>query len=223
MSLRGARRAVAALSSVSTADARDSAGNWPPVGTWIIAVDLLVVVWVVAWLLLGLRVHDEVEGLTELSRTISNAGGAVEDTGRALDELNIPLVGDRIDRTAKEITDVGRETKISGRTARDSISNLSTLLGLSVALIPSSAILFVYLPARLARARERRAMRQLLERFGGEPPLERLLAHRALQTMSYRRLQREVGDRPWVDLAEGRYGELAAAERRRLNLEHSGR
>ncbi len=197
--------------------------TWPRVDAWMVALDLLVVVWVVGWLALGLRVHDEVQGLTELSTTISRAGGAVEETGRALDALDVPLVGERIDRTAKAVTDVGRETRISGRTSRDSISDLSTLLGLSVAFIPSSAMLFVYLPARVARTRERRALRNLLERFGADPTLERLLAHRALQTMSYHRLQREVGDRPWADLAEGRYGELAAAERRRLNLEHSGR
>jgi hypothetical protein len=197
--------------------------SWPRVGTWIGAVDVLVVVWVVTWLLLGLRVHAEVEGLTELSSTISRAGGAVEETGRALGELNIPFVGDRIDRSAAEVAAVGRETRISGRTARDSIADLSTLLGLSVALIPSSAILLVYLPVRVARIRERRALRQLLARFGDDAGLDRLLAHRALQTMSYRRLQTGAGDRPWADLAEGRYAELAAAERARLNLEHGAR
>lgn len=188
-----------------------------------VLVDALVVMWVVTWLLLGLRVHDEVEGLTALSTAISNAGGAVEGTGRTLDGLNIPFVGERIDQTAKEVTDAGRETRVSARAARDSIGNLSTLLGLSVAFIPSSAILLVYLPARIARVRERRAMRQLLERFGGDATLERLLAHRALQTMSYQRLEQSVGERPWADLAEGRYAELAAAERRRLNLDGPGR
>ncbi|MBW3608260.1 MAG: hypothetical protein KY463_07875 [Actinobacteria bacterium] len=196
--------------------------SWPRVGAWIVMVDLFVVVWVVAWLLLGLRVHDEVEGLTELSRTISSAGGAVEETGRALGDLNIPFVGDRLDRTAAQVTETGRDTRISGGTARESIQNLSTLLGLSVALIPSSAILLVYLPVRLARVRERRALRQLLARHGNDATLERLLAHRALQTMSYQRLQ-AVGGRPWADLAEGRYAELAAAERRRLNVESPGR
>jgi hypothetical protein len=197
--------------------------SWPRVGAWIGVVDLLIVVWVIGWLLLGLRVHDEVEGLTELSSTISRAGGAVEETGRALGDLDIPFVGERLDRTAEDVTSVGRETRISGRTARDSIADLSTLLGLSVALIPSSAILLVYLPVRVARVRERRALRELLVRFGDDPGLERLLAHRALQTMGYRRLQRSVGDRPWVDLAEGRYAALAAAERRRLNLERNAR
>ncbi|HEV2776828.1 MAG TPA: hypothetical protein VGV90_14635 [Solirubrobacteraceae bacterium] len=197
--------------------------SWPRGDRWIGVVDLFVVLWVAVWLLLGLRVHDEVEGLTELSTTISRAGGAVEQTGRALGALDIPFVGDRIDRAAAEATGVGRETRISGRTARDSIADLSTLLGLSVALIPSSAILLVYLPVRVARVRERRALRRLLARFGDDPALERLLAHRALQTMSYRQLQRSVGERPWVDLAEGRYAALAAAERRRLDLEQDGR
>lgn len=190
---------------------------------WILAVDLVVVVWILAWLFVGMRVHDEVEGLTELSQTISQAGGAVEETGRALGALNLPLVGDRIDDAAQRAIEVGRDTRLSGRTARDSISDLSTLLGTAVALIPLSPILFLYLPLRLGRIRERRAMRRLIENFGDEPELERLLAHRALQTMSYRRLEHEVGGRFWVDLAEGRYGDLAAAERRRLNLGARGR
>lgn len=198
--------------------------SWLRIGAWVGAVDLLVFVWVVAWLLLGLRVHDEVEGLTELSRTISNAGGAVEQTGRALGDLNIPFVGERLDRTAAQVTEVGRDTRISGRDARESIADLSTLLGLSVALIPSSAALLVYLPVRVARIRERRALRRLLARFDDDATFERLLAHRALQTMSYQRLERSgAGERPWVDLAEGRYAELAAAERRRLNVESRGR
>ena len=77
--------------------------------------------------------------------------------------------------------------------------------------------------ARLGRIRERRAMRRLIENFADEPGLERLLAHRALQTMSYRRLEHEVGGRFWADLADGRYSDLAAAERRRLNLGPRGR
>jgi len=126
----------------------------------IVAFDVLVVAWIAAWLFMGVRVHDEVEGLTELSATISRAGGAVEETGRALDELNVPLVGDRIDEAATRVIDVGRDTRLSGRTARDSISDLSTLLGVSVALIPLSPILFLYVPVRLGRIRDRRATRE---------------------------------------------------------------
>ena len=120
---------------------------------WILAVDLVVVVWIVAWLFVGMRVHSEVEGLTELSQTISQAGGAVEETGRTLAALNLPLVGDRIDDAAERAITVGRDTRLSGRTARDSISDLRTLLGTAVTLIPASPILFLYLPLRLGRIR----------------------------------------------------------------------
>jgi hypothetical protein len=137
--------------------------RWLPSTRWIVAVDALVIAWIAAWLFMGMRVHDEVEGLTELSATISRAGGAVEETGHALDELNVPFVGDRIDEAATRVVKVGRDTRLSGRTARDSISDLSTLLGVSVALIPLSPILFVYVPVRLGRIRDRRARRKPLE------------------------------------------------------------
>lgn len=196
---------------------------WLPPHRVLVAADVVVVAWVAIWLLVGLRVHDEVRGLTELSATISRAGGAVEETGRALDSLNVPLVGGSLDEASARVIEVGRDTRLSGRTARESISDLSTLLGVSVALIPLSPILFLYLPLRIGRIRERRALRLLLARFGDDPGLERLLAHRALQTMSYRRLGREAGERSWEDLAAGRYGDLAAAERRRLNLDRPPR
>lgn len=141
-----------------------------PPRRWVVAADVLVVAWIAAWLFMGVRVHDEVEGLTELSATISRAGGAVEETGRALDELNVPFVGDRIDEAATRVVDVGRDTRLSGRTARDSISDLSTLLGVSVALIPLSPILFLYVPVRVGRIRDRRAARGPLAPAGAPDP-----------------------------------------------------
>jgi hypothetical protein len=193
--------------------------RWPWLHRWIVAVDVVVVVWVAAWLFVGLRVNNEVGGLTELSATISRAGGAVEETGRALGSLNVPVVGERLDEAATRVTQTGRDTRLSGRTARDSIADLSTLLGVSVALIPFSPVLFLYLPMRVGEMRERRALRRLLGRHRDDPGLERLLAHRALQTMSYRQLEQDVEGRFWADLAEGRYGKLAAAERRRFHLD----
>jgi hypothetical protein len=197
--------------------------RWPPPHRWIVVADVVVVVWVGAWLLVGVRVQHEVEGLTELSATISRAGGAVEETGRALGSLNVPVIGERLDDAATRVTQTGRDTRLSGRTARDSIADLSTLLGVSVALIPFSPVLFLYLPMRLGQMRERRAMRRLLERHRDDPGLERLLAHRALQTMSYRNLEQDVEGRFWADLAEGQYAKLAAAERRRFDLDRPRR
>jgi hypothetical protein len=191
----------------------------PGLHRWIVLADVLVVVWVGAWLLVGVRVNNEVQGLTELSATISRAGGAVEETGRALASLNVPVVGERLDEAATRVTQTGRDTRLSGRTARDSIADLSTLLGVSVALIPFSPVLFLYLPMRVGQMRERRALRRLLDRHRDDSGLERLLAHRALQTMSYRQLEQDGEGRFWAELAEGRYGKLAAAERRRFHLD----
>lgn len=190
--------------------------RWLPGSRSVFVIDVLVALWIVAWLILGIRVSNEVDGLRELSATISEAGGAVEQTGQALGTLDIPLVGGRIDDVAARIQETGHDTRLSGRTARESISSLSTLLGLSVALIPLSPIVFLYLPARVAHVREGQALRRLLDRGARDPQFDRLLAHRALQTLSYRELD-ALGGRPWADLAEGRYERLADAERARVN------
>ena len=162
--------------------------GWQPGPRAIIVVDAFVVLWIVAWLVVGVRVDNEIEGLTELSATISQAGGAVEETGQALGSLDVPLIGGDIDRVAERVAQTGRDTRQSGRTARESIDDLSTLLGAAVALIPASPLLFLYLPMRVARVRERRALKRLLRGAADDPVLDRLLAHRALQTLPYHRL-----------------------------------
>lgn len=191
--------------------------GWQPGARAIIVVDAFVVLWIVAWLVVGVRVDNEIEGLTELSATISQAGGAVEETGQALGSLDLPLVGGDIDRVAERVAQTGRDTRQSGQTARESIGDLSTLLGAAVALIPASPLLFLYLPMRIARVRERRALKRLLRGGADDPVLDRLLAHRALQTLPYVRLAALHG-RPWDDLSHGRYERLAAAERERLGV-----
>lgn len=186
-------------------------------GGALLALDALVVAWVIAWAVAGLRVADEVDGLTELSATVSSTGGAVAETGEALGSLNVPLLGDRVDDVAQEVEQTGRETQASGRTARESISDLSTLLGLAVALIPSSPLLVMYVPMRIARTRERRALRRLIRVAGDDPRLEALLAERARHQLSYRRLA-HADARPWQPPDEEQCARLAEAERARLGL-----
>lgn len=183
----------------------------------ILLIDVFVVAWIVVWIVVGVRVHNEIEGLTELSVTVSQAGGAIEQTGQALGSLDLPLIGGEIDRVAEQVAQTGRDTRQSGATARESIDELSTLLGFAVAVIPTTPLLFVYLPLLVARVRERRALRRLLQEAGDDPVLDRLLAHRALQTLPYHRLAAMDG-RPWDELSRGHYERLAAAERERLGL-----
>ncbi len=186
-----------------------------PSGHMVIALDALAVVWIAAWIFVGVRVHDEVQGLQSLSDTIIRTGKGVEQVGSALREADIPFVGGAIERAGEDVTGVGVNTQRSGVQARESAQNLSTLLGLSVALIPSSSLILFYFPARLALARERRALRMLTERAREDPELEHFLAQRALMAMSYRRLI-DMDGRPWTGAADE--ADLAAAEREEIGV-----
>lgn len=106
---------------------------------------------------MGLRVAEEVNGLRALSGSVSDAGAAVEQTGQSLGRLDLPFLDARLESTAEQITTTGRDVRTRGLEARESIADLSTLLGLSVALDPSSFLLIAYLPARIAQIRASRA------------------------------------------------------------------
>ncbi len=161
-----------------------------PFGRKIWILDAVAVVWVILWIVLGLRVAEEVRGLTKLSQTVSQTGRGVEQVGDALGGLGgVPLVGGQIGRAARELQEVGRDTQRSARQARESAENLSLLLGVSVGLIPSSALFLFYFPSRMTMERERRALRRLLDRAREDPELDRLLRRRSLATMSYRQLE----------------------------------
>ena len=179
-----------------------------PNGRWLLAMDIAAVLWIAAWAFIGLRVSEEVAGLRELSITVESSGRAMQEIGAALSALDLPFVGDRLERVATSVTDAGRRTVDSARASRESVRNLRVLLGLSIGVIPVSPLLLIYLPLRIVHHRERRAIRTLVVRARTDPELRELLDRRALEHMSYRRL-RDLPGRPWA--AEGRREDLAAA------------
>jgi hypothetical protein len=177
-------------------------------------LDVALVLWTVAWVWMGVTVGHEVRGLGELSGTVDRLGRAVIAVGGVVAEL--PLVGDRVAGAAGEITGAGRNAVASAGEARESARSVGLLLGISIALIPSSPVLLLYLPRRLALARERRALRLAL--IGGRTPeLDRLLAERAVIHLPYHRL-RQVSEDPYGDLCAGRHRPLADAELRRFGV-----
>lgn len=121
-------------------------------------IDAAIVIWAVVWVFMGLRIADEVRGLSELSTTVIDVGVAVESAGVAIGSLSdIPLAGDRIERPSADIRAAGRSAVVSGRSSRESIRDLSTLLGVAVAVIPTAPLLFIYVPLRTGWVRiERR-------------------------------------------------------------------
>lgn len=117
-------------------------------------LDVAIVAWVVTWAFVGLRVADEVRGLTELSGTVIEVGVAVESAGEGLGSLAaVPLVGGRVEQPSRDLVAAGRSAVASGRSSRESIRSLSTLLGLAIAVIPTMTLMVVYVPARLGWVR----------------------------------------------------------------------
>ncbi len=184
----------------------------------MLALDALVVVWVSAWIVMGVVVGEAVADLTRLTATFRSVGGAVAHVGGTLVGIDVPFLGGPLDRASRAIMEAGRDIVARGIAARGEIEQASALLGSAVALIPSLAILFLYVPARADRARETFALRALLGESPHDPRLESLLAARGLQRTPYRRLRR-IASWPWeLDAAETRHA-LAEEELRRLGID----
>lgn len=160
---------------------------------------------------MGVAVAQDIRGLIELSDTVITVGRAVEDTGGAVSSLgSVPLVGDRVGPVGESVTQAGRSAVESGVSSRDSVRRTGTLLGLSIALIPTLPVLLGYVPRRVAVIRRRRALVDALRHDRGRD-VEAYLAVRALIDLPLDRLPRR-GDLAFRDLVEGRHTELAQAE-----------
>ncbi len=185
----------------------------------LIIVDVLLMIWAVAWVAVGVQVAHEVDGLSRLSDTVATVGRAVDSSGQALESIaGIPLVGDRVRGPAARVREAGRSALASGRRSRESVHNLSPLLGFAVALIPTVPLLAIYLPLRVVGLRERRAVIRLVREHRDDPRLSRLLAQRALSRLSYGDLAAATLDANGGDPARGSTELLAAAELARVGV-----
>jgi hypothetical protein len=185
--------------------------------------DLLLAIWIAAWIAMGVVVAGELRDLRQLSDTVVQAGRATEEVGRTLDLLgDVPLVGDRLAEPARQIEQAGTSSVRSGRTSRRSVEHVSTLLGIALAVIPTVPVAAFYLPRRLRWQRDRRALSAVQRAAGGDPRFELWLARRALERLPYERVA-EIVDRPWEPADEQAARRLAAAELGRYGLRPSSR
>ena len=188
-----------------------------PGGRAVLLTDALALAWVLLWILLGLVVADAVRELTGLTDGFATIGGSLGDAADAVAAIELPLVGGGLDGATESLRGAGRDVAASGESSRATIERTATVLGLAVALVPSLPLVIGYLPPRLGRAGEARALRRLLRDGDGDPALDRFLAHRAAEALSYRELRR-ISPKPWRDLEEGRYEALADAELDRVGV-----
>jgi hypothetical protein len=182
----------------------------------VVAMDLLVLLWTVVWLVLGVTVGTFVERLGAVGESVEGAGQAIHRAGDAVGRLSeVPLVGDGFEAVADEIRTIGDGTVENGRSVEQDIDTLALLIGVGLAAGPTLPVLAVWIPPRVSRERERRALKRSLK--SGDGVALAYLANRAVAGRLFREL-RSASDDPVADLAAGRYEALAARELEHLAL-----
>jgi hypothetical protein len=180
--------------------------------------DLAVLVWVAAWVAAGLALYRLVERLAGPGRTLEQAGAAFSDDVGGLQEQvgRIPAVGDDLQEPFGRLGGLGRTLVEAGQAQQEVVHQLALFLGVVVAAAPVAALLVVWLPRRVAWAREAGAASRL--RLAGAD-LE-LFAIRAVANRPLRQLRRVTPD-PAGALRAGDYEGLAALELQSLGLRPS--
>jgi hypothetical protein len=179
----------------------------------ILAIDALVILWTIAWVVLGVTVGLFVERLGAVGEGLQDAGRAIVRSGDSVGDLaDVPLVGGGFDALADEIRGLGRGTAERGRSIEDDVDGLAVLVGAAIALGPTIPVLVLWVPPRVSRERERRALTRSLR--AGDGLAMAYLANRAVATRGFRELQRTSAD-PVGDLTSGRHEALA-----KLELDH---
>lgn len=181
-------------------------------------LDGLVGFWLVLWLVVGALSGYTLWQVSDLGNTVSRSGHALESAGESLQQVGeIPVLGSGADDLGDEAVGTGREVAASGQQVERQFRRLSVLLGLSIMVIPTTPLLGLYLPLRLARRREVAALRRLLAGEGHNPALDRHLAERAMERLPYATV-RAISADPWADISAGRTRALADVELARLGL-----
>lgn len=166
---------------------------------------------------LGVITGVLVSGLARFGTRLGDVARSLDEAARGIAGLGqVPLVGS----SAVQLADgVARAAASLGTTAADlpgRAVGLAIVLGVAIAVQPLPLAVGVYLPLRLIRHRQLRALRAL--RTGpADPALVEHLARSAVRRMGYREL-RLVSRSPERDLAAGAFHHLAAAELRRLGV-----
>lgn len=182
----------------------------------VFAIDLLVVLWTAAWIVLGVAVGTFVDRLGAVGDGLQDAGRAIGKAGDAVDGLSdVPLVGGGFATVAGEIRSIAQDTTARGRSVEEDVHRLALLIGGSIALAPTLPVLALWVPPRVTRERERWALKWSLR--AGDGVALAYLANRAVATRGFRELMAASAD-PVGDLQAGRVEALASLELRHLSL-----
>lgn len=181
-------------------------------------LDGLVVFWLVLWVVVGGAAGYTMWQASQLGDTVTTSGTALDSAGRALESVsNVPVVGEGPGELGRQVVATAADLVERGQEVKSQLRQLSLLLGLSIMLMPTTPVLGLYVPLRMARRREVDELRRALGRHGRNAAFDRYLAERAVHALPFTTVHAISGD-PWQAIAQGRTGPLADAELQRLGI-----
>jgi hypothetical protein len=173
--------------------------------------DLATLAWTAAWVAAGLTLYRLVERLAVPGARVEQAGsdfaGDVAEIQQRIGR--VPVVGDQLQGPFGRLAGTGRTLAEAGATQQEVVHQLALWLGVVAAAVPVVTLLLVWLPRRVAWAREAGAASRL--RMDGAD-LE-LFAIRAVANRPLRELRRVSAD-PAGALRAGEHQPLADLELR---------
>jgi hypothetical protein len=194
-----------------------------PVAIRQLLTDILVIIWVYAWIRAGLWVHDLVLKLGVPGQKLESAGGGIADNlADAGSKVGrVPLVGDDLTAPFTRAAEAARSLAEAGRDQQEIVGNLALVLALLLVAVPLALVLFLWLPARVKWIRRAGVAKSVRDQPAGRD----LLALRALASQPLNRLTALGPDiaQSWRNGDESAVDALAALELKDLGLRPSGR
>ena len=157
--------------------------------------DLATLAWTAAWVAAGLTLYRLVERLAVPGARVEQAGsdfaGDVAEIQQRIGR--VPVVGDQLQGPFGRLAGTGRTLAEAGATQQEVVHQLALWLGVVVAAVPVVTLLLVWLPRRVAWAREAGAASRL--RLAGADLADRhAVGPGRLEVLVERQLERAAVD-----------------------------
>jgi hypothetical protein len=127
--------------------------------------DLLFLVWLVGWVLIGHAVQHGTADLAGIGRQTDHSATSLakglSDAGSSLDGL--PVVGGSVSAPFDQMSSASDALAAAGRNQVTAVERLSWVLGVSIALIPILCVGVFFVPSRWRFAREATAATRLID------------------------------------------------------------
>lgn len=158
-----------------------------------VASDALTLVWVVAWVAVGHRVHDEVARLRDTADQLTGVGTSLGGnmTGAAEQLSQVPFLGEQVRRPFDRAATSATQLATAGRDMHAAVDRVAVALGVTVAAVPILLVVATWLVLRVRFARRAAAAQRFVD---ADADLD-LFALRALARQPVRRLA-AVSDDP---------------------------